>query len=377
MNEEIEYAEMLEIPVSTVNVVKKAQRRRKKAAQADVTKVMSAPNASNASSVSSSMGVADMTATASATQAAPFFAEETGGNPLKDSVIAQVNDRLGENAENIIPSPTEIKADADLFAESANSEGRLDFDPIPERIDTVRLYATEEKTPFRKRHEKLRPQEYFMDEYADVLEEDFENDGGRYASNDENDGADGYRPMGRNTPSKAMRIALGTEFALACALCGAIFLTNVFMPSSAINTFFRALGEPKTDVTDVRAYTDFTLSPVVSELSDAELNLSAAGILSFTDECCVYPAADGKISELTQEADGTYRVKISHSDSFTGVISGLDRVYYEVGDSVKANVPMGYSDGEAEVQVTMYSQGVLLNCFQLTEENCLAWVAQE
>lgn len=373
MNEEIEYAEMLEIPVSTVNVVKKTQRRRKKAAQADVTKVMGAPNTSNVSNAA----MDTVAAGHAAAQSAPFFAEETGG-ALKDSVIAQVNDRLGENAETVMPSPTEITADADLFAESANSEGRLDFDPIPERIDTVRLYATatEEKTPFWKRREKLRPQEYFMDDYADGSEEDFENDGGRYALNDEND-ADGYRPTDRNTPSRAMRIALGTEFALACALCGAIFLTNVFMPGSAINTFFRALGEPKADAADVRAYTDFALSPVVSELSDAELNLSSTGILSFTDECCVYPAADGKVSEVTQEADGTYRVKISHSDSFTGVISGLDRVYYEVGDNVKANVPMGYSDGEAEVQVTMYSEGVLLNCFQLTEENCLAWVVQE
>ena len=30
MNEEIEYAEMLEIPVSTVNVIRKNERRRKK-----------------------------------------------------------------------------------------------------------------------------------------------------------------------------------------------------------------------------------------------------------------------------------------------------------------------------------------------------------
>jgi len=48
-----------------------------------------------------------------------------------------------------------------------------------------------------------------------------------------------------------------------------------------------------------------------------------------------------------------------------------------VGDKVKANVPVGYTDGEAQVQVTMYSNGELLNCFQVTEENCLAWITQE
>jgi hypothetical protein len=79
----------------------------------------------------------------------------------------------------------------------------------------------------------------------------------------------------------------------------------------------------------------------------------------------------------TKTEDGLYTVKISHSDTFTGVIHGLDQVYYTVGDEVKSNVPVGFSKGEQEVQVTMYSQGELLNCFTLTEENCLAWVSEE
>jgi hypothetical protein len=102
--------------------------------------------------------------------------------------------------------------------------------------------------------------------------------------------------------------------------------------------------------------------------------LSPAGILSFTDECFVYPAANGTVRSVTQNADGEYSVKIGYSDTFTGIINGLNSVYYAEGDEVKANVPLGYTNGENEVQVTMYSGGILLNCFQLTEENCLAWV---
>ena len=90
----------------------------------------------------------------------------------------------------------------------------------------------------------------------------------------------------------------------------------------------------------------------------------------------MYPAADGTVAEVSQEADGTYRIKIAHSSTFTGVIGGLDQVYYAVGDEVKSNVPVGYSAGETEVQVTMYSGGELLNCFEVTEENCLAWVEE-
>lgn len=323
MNEEIEYAEMLEIPVSTVNVVKKKRGRKRKAEPSAEPTPHSAP--------------------------APN---------LKESVIAQVNGKMQDE-----PSvESEITAEAALFAESANSGGNLQFGEIPERIDTVRLYSAQEQA--RRRDIVLSP-----DEYA-FTEENGSNDGGVYASN--------YQPNVETKAQKRVRIVLGAEFALACALCGAIFLTNVFMPGSAVNTFFRALeGTSQTQTTDTRTYTDFTLSGVVNDFSETELTLSSTGVLSFTDECHVYPAANGTVSEVTQNEDGTYTLKISHSDSFTGVIDGLDQVYYQEGETVKANVPVGYSNGEAEVQVTMYSDGALLNCFELTEENCLAWVEQE
>lgn len=311
MNEEIEYAEMLEIPVSTVNVVHKTNKRKKRKAEPQ------------------------------ARDARPAFTPE---NPnLKEKVIARVNDKLDSE-------PDQISADAALFAESANSEGKLDLDYAPESIDTVRLYSADDVLPNFE---------------SDETDEDFENGRGRYALNYE-----------KPTP-KGVRIALGVEFAAMCALCGAIFLTNVFMPGSAINTFFRALSTTQQAAADNRKYTDFTLSAVVSDLSDTELTLSETGILSFTDECCVYPAADGKISEIVKTESGAYRIKLAHSDTFTGVIDGLNHVYYAVGDEVKANVPVGYTMGETEVQVTMYSEGTLLNCFELTEENCLAWIAQE
>ncbi len=325
MNEEIEYAEMLEIPVSTVNVVKKKRGRKRKAEPLEHTAPsvpVSAPN-------------------------------------LKESVIAQVNGKMQRDpiVENTI-AENEITAEAALFAESANSGGNLNFGEIPERIDTVRLYSARENA--LRKEIALSPEDYAFES------ENLENDGGRYASNHE------------TKAERRVRIVLGTEFALACALCGAIFLTNVFMPGSAVNTFFRALdGSAQTNKADTRTYSEFTLSGVVNDFSDTELNLSPTGILSFTDECHVYPVANGKVSAVTKNEDGTYTLRISHSDTFTGVIDGLDQVYYQEGEAVKANVPVGYSYGEAEVQVTMYSSGALLNCFELTEENCLAWIEQE
>ncbi len=320
MNEEIEYAEMLEIPVSTVNIVRKNQHRKKVKVHGE--------NQENAQSASAELPI----------------------SPLKESVIAQVNDRLNEPCDCTDIS-TDPPADTTANFGESTPEGRLNFDPIPERIDTVRLYSSEETGAWR---DTLRPHDYALES---------ENEGGRYALN--------YK----NRKNNALKIALNAEFIAACALCGAIFLTNVFMPNSAINTFFRSMNSASAAAqTDMRHYTDFTLSPVVSDLSGAELSLSPSGILSFTDACCVYPAANGTVSAVQQNADGTYTVKIAHSDTFTGVFSGLDFVYYGEGEEVFSNVPLGYSDGESEVQVTMYSSGALLNCFQLTDENCLAWM---
>lgn len=323
MNEEIEYAEMLEIPVSTVNVVRKKGRRKKTKPTAEAQTAQPTPE----------------------TQAAPTPSNpvvepnpaQPSAEPLKDSVLAEVNGRVNETP---------------AFVEGENGEGRLAFDPdpTPEHIDTVRLYSAQDAQSFDEQEQSY------------LFNPEMQKDGDKDEMND--------------TP-KGVRIALGIEFAAACVLCGAIFLTNVFMPNSAINTFFRALGSPSAETTDTRTYADFTLSPVVSELCDTELTLSKEGVLSFQDECCVYPAANGKICEVTKTEDGAYVLKIQHSDSFTGVIHGLDYAYYGVGDEVKANVPVGFSKGEREVQVTMYSNGELLSCFELTDENCLAWVSAQ
>ena len=316
MNEEIEYAEMLEIPVSTVNVVRKKRSKKRKSENAE------------------------------SPSALPVYAESKTPD-LKQSVIEQVNDKLQESE----PQAEKITAEANLFAESVNSSGTLDFGDVPERVDTIRLYSETDAFPS-------------LDEQG-LYENETENVGGRYALNEE------------TATQKRVRKVLGVEFALACALCGGIFLTNVFMPNSAINTFFRSLDSAAQETVDTRTYADFTLSSVVSEFSNAELSVSDTGVITFTEKGHVYPAADGAVQEILQNTDGSFTVKIGHSDSFSGVISGLDSVYYATGDEVKANVPVGYSLGEKEVQVTMYSEGALLNCFELTEENCLTWVEQE
>lgn len=167
--------------------------------------------------------------------------------------------------------------------------------------------------------------------------------------------------------------ALIVEFALACVLCAVIFLTNVFMNNSAINTFLRSVlngGNGETAV--AKTYSDFKLTSVVSEYSDVQTALSETGVLSFQANCSVYPACEGTVGSITKSGD-TYTVALTHSDTFQSVYTGLSEVYYQQGESVLSNVPFAYSDGNATVQVSFYQDGQMLNCYSVDAQNCLSW----
>ncbi len=166
-------------------------------------------------------------------------------------------------------------------------------------------------------------------------------------------------------PKKSKGVAgkiLIAEAAAACLIAAGIFLTNVFVPNTAINTFMGSLTAVKEKEA---AYNEITLTSVVSELSDAEIAVTDDGVIHFTEKATVYPVCDGEIASVSQ-AEGAYTVKIAHTSKFSSVITGLDTVYAKVGDNVKANLPFAYSNGEKEVRVSMYDGDTLLNCYTLS-----------
>ncbi len=151
------------------------------------------------------------------------------------------------------------------------------------------------------------------------------------------------------------------ETVAACLLAAGIFLTNIFVPNTAINTFVGNLTAVKQKEA---AYNQFTLTSPVSDLSDAEVSVTADGVIHFTDNTNVYPLCNGEVASVS-ESDGLYTVKIAHTSTFCSVITGLDTVYAGVGDDVKGNLPIAYSKGESEVRVSMYDGDTLLNCYTL------------
>lgn len=174
--------------------------------------------------------------------------------------------------------------------------------------------------------------------------------------------------------ARGAHIVIWAEFAAVCAICLAIFLTNIFLPDSAINTFVRGLFNGNAQsAADTRVYSDFTLSPIVSDKSEIEIAVSETGVLSFQGKTSVYSPCAGTVKAVHGNAEEGYSLEIKHSDSFSTIMSGLDNVYAAEGDKIFANIPVAYTAGESTVRVMFYSGETLLSCVSYGE-NGLAWV---
>lgn len=151
------------------------------------------------------------------------------------------------------------------------------------------------------------------------------------------------------------------EFAVVCALCAVIFLTNIFVPDSGINTFLKnTFTASERSADDNRSYTDFTAAlPVRAEGMTLE-----EGVMTFSGSSSLYAPCDGTLTNLTQDADGLYIMEVSHNSSFKTVISGATFAYYKVGDTVFSSLPVGYVD-EGTARVYLYSDGNLVNNYAL------------
>lgn len=195
-----------------------------------------------------------------------------------------------------------------------------------------------------------------------VVESVNERVGDTYVTAENLGGYDYTQPQAavKNKESTAGKIVMA-EAVAACLIAAGIFLTNIFVPNTVINAF---MGNLTAINQQEASYKEFTLSSVVSELSDAEVAVSSDGVIHFTDQTSVYPVCEGEVSSIVRE-NGSYTVKIAHTSAFTSVFTGLDTVYVSVGDSVRSNVPFAYSEGNNEVRVCMYDGDVLLKDYTL------------
>ncbi|MBE5743129.1 MAG: M23 family metallopeptidase [Clostridiales bacterium] len=144
-----------------------------------------------------------------------------------------------------------------------------------------------------------------------------------------------------------------------------IILTNIFFENSGMNNLMRAVFSKNEEVIE-KHYTEFTaLSPSKNgqvTLQDGVMTVSAGS---------VYSPCDGTIESVSKDGD-FYVVTVSHSDSFTSVISGLESVYLSVGETVYSNVPVGYSSGITNV--SMFSNDAILTGYEIND-NKIVWLS--
>lgn len=240
------------------------------------------------------------------------------------------------------------------------NEEELDYAEMLE-IPVSTVNVVKKKSIF-KRKGKAQPQPQPEDLKDRVVESVNERVGAYVYSEDLSD----YKPEPVKTAAitpkdKGSRVVFIEAVAVAL-IAIAIFVTNLLVPNTVINTFLNSFSQ---ETVQEPAYTEFKLASVTGDFSDAEVSVSASGVLSFTAEGAVYPISKGTVAKVYAQ-NGIYTVEVAHTSTFKSVITGLTNVYPAEGTKVAGNIPVGYSDGNAEVRVSMYDNETLLNCYTLT-----------
>lgn len=239
---------------------------------------------------------------------------------------------------------------------------QLDYAEMLE-IPVNTVTVTKKKSIFRRKQKaQAQPQE----ELKDLVVESVNERMGAYVISE--DVSDPPKKEKLKTVNAAKRdrksVILWTEAALVGIIAIAIFITNLLMPSTVINTFLGSFSQPSVEEP---AFSQMTLSSIVSDFSDAEVSINGDGSLCVVTQGSVYPVCEGKVANV-YEVNGTYTMEIAHTSTFKSVISGLTSAYSAVGTKVAGNIPVGYSDGQAEVRVTLYDNGEALSCIALNGE---------
>lgn len=162
--------------------------------------------------------------------------------------------------------------------------------------------------------------------------------------------------------SNIIKAQVVASFALAIA----IVLTNIFWENSGMNTLFKTIfgiDKVEEEVPDERGPKDFSLVlPAATEGVQID-----HGIISIQGEYSLYPVCEGVVKSVEKNSDGSFTVTIEHSNNFSSVTEGVDLVYFDKGDLVYQNVPIGYSAEKALVY--LYSGESLVTDYAAVENS--------
>ena len=298
MNEKLQYATMLDIPVETSNVsLKRVKKRRvKKAKSVD-------PEAVKEKLVKK---VNSETALRAQAQEQAQMQTETPNdaafreNPAQDAekLYAQA---IGERTDVYGNAPT-VSPENAAETETADTQAVAGSDETAETQETAGLVAAETE---------------------DVTSEN------QFVSSS----------VHKKRRLKGFKFGvIGVELAVMAVLIASIFLTNAFYEGSAINVFMKRVFAPKTETVTVKNYDEF--APVM-KYGDVTKD---GAVMTVSYSGAVYSSADGKVTAVEKDENGLYIMTIAHSDAFSSTIYGLKFAYLEKGDAVYGTVPVGYAE---------------------------------
>ena len=177
---------------------------------------------------------------------------------------------------------------------------------------------------------------------------------------------------GAKETKKPFRVTvIGVQLAVIGLLVATILLTNALFADSGINVFLRGVFGSEVAQTDTRTQYDF--APVIAMGNNEELSLEQ-GIISFEGQGSVYSPCDGEVLSVTQMEDGTFDIEIMHSDNFKSVISGMEYVYVEQGQTVYKTIPVGYLEANGAKVCFSDGQGQVITNYQI-EDGLVKWLA--
>lgn len=158
------------------------------------------------------------------------------------------------------------------------------------------------------------------------------------------------------------------QVVVVCLLFATIIVTNTLIPTSGINNFFKGVFGGETERVDNRVYSDFKLNLPVFDQSKLTVE---NGVMNISGEGSIYSPANGKVTSIDKLENGKFSVEVCYSENFKGVISGLDYVFCETGDTVLTKVPIGYSLENSTV--CFLDQSDLLIGGYSVENGCVIW----
>ena len=365
MDEQLQYADLLEIPVNTCTVTTKKPRKRRMKISADRLKARAVEK--------SNLGTGNpLGAPASAAEREEAFAEP----PVypEPEAIAPTSRISGDgSALSGTEAQKEEKGGGEWIASAAEREEAQDAAPLrfcPPDEQEIRGFVAQDAAPLSSGEDgrPVMPQSVLAEVSRDAVPEEENGEdvtlsdvmeelppAKKQGGNEERGREKGRKIRTERLPraqNPARKVAAVTA-CLLTALISAFFLLNAFY--FKLDLWGAATGA-QAKMPDERLHGAFSLAlPAKNQPACQD------GLLVIAEKGGVYAPADGVVSAVTQAEDGTYTLEISHSDRFKTVIAGASMAFHAVGETVYRQQPVAYCGGEIQTTVAFYEDGTLLS----------------